>query len=328
MPIHGQALTRPETHKASDEQDVLISLHGVRRVEGATMVYWSIGFMPDARPGSNRLDLLESFGSEATLSPLRDVEKMGDVAVVDVTDKKAYTTLYTGDSLYDCVCQSFTRALPNEPEPGTGYVASSAIAPIPKGLKTVTVRVAGQTFPDVPVDEGPMTPAVKTEDPIVVGTGWPAVDAKAINKVSDPSEFVLPLTTHSKIDDSAVRTRSDADSRSLDLSADVLFDVDEATLTPEAKKEIKAAAAEIKAADVSGTLTVTGHTDSSGDERHNQDLSERRAKSVAKALKPLLPSGVKLTTDGKGESEPVADNETDEGKSLNRRVTITLPGDK
>lgn len=326
VPIHGRALTRSKDDTASTKRDALISVHGVRRVEGATMVYWSVGYLPDATPGSTRLQLLASFGTGSALTPLRPhPESMGNVAVVDLTGKQAYTTLYTGDSLYDCVCQAFTSALPDEPKPGTAYAAASAIAPIPEGLTTVTVRVAGQIFPDVPVEEGPMAPAVKDRGPIIVGTGWPKVDTKAINEVSDTSKFVLPLTTHSKAVGSSLRSRSDADSRSLDLSADVLFDVDEATLTPKAKKEIKAAAAEIKAADATGTLTVTGHTDSSGSEDHNQDLSERRAKSVAKALEPLLPSGVKLTTEGKGESDPIADNKTDEGKSLNRRVTITLP---
>ncbi len=328
VPIHGQALTRPETDRASNEQDVLISVHGVRRVESATMVYWSVGYMPDTRSGSDRRELLESFGSEATLSPLRSGgEAMGNVAVIDVTGKKAYTTLYTSDSLHDCVCQAFTSALPDEPEPGTAYVASSAIAPIPEGLDTVTVRVAGQAFPDVPVEEGPMEPAVETGEPIVVGTGWPEVDTTAINEVPDPSEYILPLTTHANVDNSAMSKRSEADSRSLDLSADVLFDTDEATLTSKADREIQTAADAITAADVTGTLTVTGHTDSRGTASHNQDLSERRAQAVADALGPLLPSDVTLTTDGKGQSEPVADNDTDEGRALNRRATITLPGD-
>lgn len=329
VPILGQALAQSDQDTAETTLKVLISVHGVRRTEGATMVYWSVGYTPDSTTGASERTLLEAFGSQSTLSPPRDgTETMGDVAVVDLAGKKAYTTLYTGDSLYDCICQSFTKALPDEPEPGTAYVASSAIAPIPKDLETVTVRVAGQIIPDIPVEDGALEPVAKEDGPIVVGTGWPKVDQEAIQSVSDPSAFVVPLTTHEVVEDSALSERSDEDSRSLDLSADVLFAVDKATLTGRAKKEITAAARRIKQTGVEGTVTVVGHTDSSGTDSHNRDLSERRAQSVAKALKPLLPSGVKLSAQGKGESEPIADNETDEGKALNRRVTITLPGDK
>lgn len=329
LPILGQALTQSDQDTAETTLETLISVHGVRRVDGATMVYWSVGYTPDATAGSSERTLLEGFGSQSTLSPPRDgTEIMGDVAIVDLAGRKAYTTLYTGDTLYDCICQSFTGALPDEPEPGTAYVASSAVAPIPDDLETVTVRVAGQIIPDVPVEDGAMEPVAKGDGPIVVGTGWPEVDQEAIQSVSDASAFVVPLTTHEVVEDSALSERSDEDSRSLDLSADVLFAVDKATLTGRAKKEIRAAAEVIKKTDVTGTVKVTGHTDSSGTDSHNQDLSERRARSVATALDPLLPSAVKLSTEGRGESDPIADNETDEGKSLNRRVTITLPGDK
>lgn len=302
-------------------------MHGVRRTEGATLVYWSVGYTPDSTKGTSERTLLEAFGSQAALSPPRDgTEIMGDVAVVDLAGKKAYTTLYTGDSLYDCICQSFTKALPDEPE--TAYVASSAIPPIPKDLETVTVRVAGQIIPGIPVQDGAMEPVAKGDEPIVVGTGWPRVDTEAIRSVSDPSAFVVPLTMHEIVEDSALSSRVDGDSRSLDLSADVLFAGDKASLTGRAQKEIRTAAERIKQTEVEGTVPIIGHTDSSGTGSHNRELSERRAESVAKALEPLLPSGVKLSAQGKGESEPIADNETDEGKALNRRVTITLPGDE
>ena len=71
----------------------------------------------------------------------------------------------------------------------------------------------------------------------------------------------------------------------------------------------------------STALTVTGHTDSTGTASHNQGLSERRARSVTTALEALVP-GVAITAVGKGASEPVADNDTDEGRALNRRVVI------
>ena len=326
LPIVGQALTTSNDDTAQTTLDVVISVHGVRRVKDATMVYWSVGYTPEASSGATSQALLESFGSQSTLSPPRGgVEPMGDVAIIDLAERKAYTTLYTGESMDDCVCQSWTDVLPGTPEPGKAYVTAAALPALPRDLKTVTLRVAGQIFPAVTIEDGAMEP-IAEKWPIIVGMGWPRVKTDAISKVKDPGQFVLPLTTHELIENTSMSQRTKADSRALDLSADVLFAVDEATLTSKATQEIKAAAERITTTETTGTITVVGHTDSSGDDAHNQGLSERRAEAVAKALTPLLPDGVKLTTAGKGESDPIASNETEDGKALNRRVTITLPG--
>ena len=70
---------------------------------------------------------------------------------------------------------------------------------------------------------------------------------------------------------------------------------------------------------------MTGHTDSTASDAYNLDLSNRRAAAVVSALAPRIPPGITITAVGKGESEPIADNGTPEGRALNRRVTITLP---
>lgn len=72
------------------------------------------------------------------------------------------------------------------------------------------------------------------------------------------------------------------------------------------------------------TVVVTGHTDSVGADSYNQKLSEDRARSVADYLvnKKVVPA--RLDVAGYGEKFPVADNKTEEGRSLNRRVEITL----
>lgn len=68
------------------------------------------------------------------------------------------------------------------------------------------------------------------------------------------------------------------------------------------------------------TVEIQGHTDSYGTDAYNQDLSERRAKSVKGELVKLGVDGKRLTTKGFGESQPVDTNETDEGRAYNRRV--------
>src|SRR5678815_381435 len=70
------------------------------------------------------------------------------------------------------------------------------------------------------------------------------------------------------------------------------------------------------------TLTVVGHTDNVGTDKYNQDLSQRRAYSVAQYLESKKVNPVRLATAGKGESEPVASNNTEAGRQLNRRVEI------
>ena len=70
------------------------------------------------------------------------------------------------------------------------------------------------------------------------------------------------------------------------------------------------------------TLTVVGHTDNVGTDKYNQDLSQRRALSVAQYLESKKVNPVRLATAGKGESEPVASNNTEAGRQQNRRVEI------
>lgn len=71
-------------------------------------------------------------------------------------------------------------------------------------------------------------------------------------------------------------------------------------------------------------LLITGHTDSQGTDAYNQDLSERRAASVRAFMVTHGCDAAKLSTDGYGESKPIADNDTKEGRAKNRRVEISV----
>lgn len=71
-------------------------------------------------------------------------------------------------------------------------------------------------------------------------------------------------------------------------------------------------------------IEIIGHTDSEGDAAYNEDLSRRRAKSVRSWLKKEGIDVANILADGKGESSPVASNETDAGKALNRRVEVRV----
>ena len=72
------------------------------------------------------------------------------------------------------------------------------------------------------------------------------------------------------------------------------------------------------------SVQVAGHTDSVGSARDNQVLSEQRARSVANYLQTRGVSASRMSTSGFGESQPVASNTSEAGRSQNRRVEITL----
>jgi len=103
----------------------------------------------------------------------------------------------------------------------------------------------------------------------------------------------------------------------------VLFAFDSAELTPAAQQQLQALVGKLSNPAVA-QVRVVGHTDSKGTDAYNQSLSERRASSAAEYLINQGVSPQKITSQGKGESEPVADNETDAGRAQNRRVELHL----
>ncbi len=112
------------------------------------------------------------------------------------------------------------------------------------------------------------------------------------------------------------------------LPSGILFDVDKDQVRPEAVSPLETAAdVLIKYPDT--YVTVEGHTDSTGSHEYNQSLSERRAMRVRDVLtRSGVPPG-RLSVRGYGETDPIADNSTAEGRQLNRRVQLEIrPNEK
>lgn len=108
----------------------------------------------------------------------------------------------------------------------------------------------------------------------------------------------------------------------LSLSIHIEFDFDKAEIKPEHRSELQKAADFIDQYDAPQIL-IAGHTDSVGPEAYNQELSERRAAAVRQYLidnHNLDPQ--RLVSRGYGESQPVASNETPQGRAQNRRTDI------
>ncbi|MHC8370602.1 OmpA family protein [Pseudomonas sp. MDT1-85] len=106
---------------------------------------------------------------------------------------------------------------------------------------------------------------------------------------------------------------------------DVHFQFDSAKLTPADKDVLNTIATRLKQESSSAQLTVTGHTDSVGSDAYNQKLSDRRAHSVVEYLiSQGVPRSSFVSVTGAGESQPVADNKTADGRSMNRRTEIKI----
>jgi OmpA-OmpF porin, OOP family len=113
--------------------------------------------------------------------------------------------------------------------------------------------------------------------------------------------------------------------QSIVIQADALFDFDKSVVRPDGKKSIDEALAKLNGVDLEMVI-ATGHTDSIGTDAYNQKLSERRAAAVKDYLVSKGIPASKVTTIGKGESQPVATNKTKEGRQKNRRVDIEFKG--
>ncbi len=118
----------------------------------------------------------------------------------------------------------------------------------------------------------------------------------------------LPDTRHKLIDEGSFSTTG------------ILFDINSATIKPESYGVIKEIALVLKE-NPSLKIKVIGHTSSDGDDKANMELSKKRAVAVKDLLvSEFAIDSANIETDGKGETLPVADNSTKEGKEQNRRV--------
>ena len=105
----------------------------------------------------------------------------------------------------------------------------------------------------------------------------------------------------------------------------VTFEYNRATLTVDSKTILDQVSDELKALGPT-QIEISGHTDSKGADKYNQSLSEARANSVKTYFAEQGLDPASMTAEGFGETQPVADNETEAGRQLNRRVELKIVG--
>jgi outer membrane protein OmpA-like peptidoglycan-associated protein len=109
----------------------------------------------------------------------------------------------------------------------------------------------------------------------------------------------------------------------VNFSSGILFDTDKSTVKGAAQTNLQNLAASLQNNPETNILIV-GHTDNTGTNAHNMDLSIQRAEAVKSVITANNINGSRLTVQGKGETEPIGDNTTVDGRAKNRRVEIVI----
>lgn len=153
----------------------------------------------------------------------------------------------------------------------------------------------------------------------LVGAGAGALAGGAVGAYMDNQERQL----RDQLRGSEVEVRRSGDTLIIDVPQQVSFDFDSADLRPEGRDALRQVAG-VLVNNPRTTIDVIGHTDSVGRADYNQALSQRRAQSVATYLISQGVRGDRILTDGRGATQPIATNATEQGRARNRRVEIQI----
>jgi len=161
--------------------------------------------------------------------------------------------------------------------------------------------------------------AVERRQRALIGAGVGALAGGAVGVYMDRQEAEL----RAELEGTGVSVTRIGDNITLNMPGNVTFATNSSDLSPAFFGVLTSVSKVLEEYDKT-VVEVAGHTDSTGTDAYNQSLSERRAASVSQYLQSQGVSSQRLITVGLGESMPVADNSTESGRQLNRRVEITM----
>jgi outer membrane protein OmpA-like peptidoglycan-associated protein len=153
----------------------------------------------------------------------------------------------------------------------------------------------------------------------VVGAGIGAIAGGAVGAYMDRQEADLRRQTAG----TGVDVIRQGDDLILRMPSGITFPVDSSAIRPQFRSTLDGVAQTLGSYNQT-YIDVLGHTDSTGSDAYNQALSERRAQSVADYLSMRGVARARMGIRGYGETQPIAPNETEEGRSQNRRVEIKV----
>lgn len=153
----------------------------------------------------------------------------------------------------------------------------------------------------------------------LIGLGVGALAGGATGAYMDRQEALL----RQRLEATGVSVTRINDRIVLNMPSNITFETDSAELRPRFYGVLNSVSQVLEEYEKT-IVNVTGHTDSTGAESYNQALSEKRARNVAQYLISQGVNSTRVAAEGMGESQPVASNQTPEGRQANRRVVITL----
>ena len=125
------------------------------------------------------------------------------------------------------------------------------------------------------------------------------------------------------LENTGVSVTRDGENIILNMPGNITFEVNQSALRPDFVDVLHSVSLVLKEYK-STMIEVAGHTDSTGSDSYNQMLSQQRAQAVSNVLMNDGVQPVRIDTVGYGETRPIADNSTPQGRQLNRRVELTL----
>jgi outer membrane protein OmpA-like peptidoglycan-associated protein len=153
----------------------------------------------------------------------------------------------------------------------------------------------------------------------LVGAGLGALAGAGVGNYMDRQEAKL----RAELERTGVSVTRQGDNITLNMPGNITFRTDSSDLNAQFFEVLNSVATIVNEFEQT-VVEVAGHTDSTGSDQYNQQLSERRADAVASYLKTRSVRADRIITVGEGEKRPIASNDTEVGRQQNRRVELTL----